>query len=111
MHRRRDEDRPAENCPWPSTEVQPGKTKVLGYQSSVGIGSVCVPQHHHHFYNPHPMFVGRKTFALALQGSLVQGRTIDQSSSFGMQSFFFGANYNLSTDKEVWIPLSEVVLA
>ena len=57
------------------------------------------------------MFFCNKNSAFLLQGSLVQGRTIDQSSSFGMQSFFFGANYNLATDKEVWIPLSEVVLA
>ena len=33
MHLRRDEDRLAGNCPSPSTEVQPGKTKFLNNPS------------------------------------------------------------------------------
>ena len=41
----------------------------------------------------------------------LQPRTIEQSSSLGMQTVFLGASRDLAASNEVWLPASEVVLA
>ena len=75
MHGRREGDRITESCPWPSNEVLPGKTKVLSYPFSVGIGSLYLPQHLHTIPNSHPMFFWNSIF-----GSIVTGFTCPRGS-------------------------------